>query len=370
MFFHHFFHSALFSYCFFAIFPILFCNFFQRHTAFDRIQVIPYVLIFCLPFLSVLTKTAQSAAVYPLTDHHLYGNIVLIMDNFVLAERNLNMRIKITSDSTCDLSSALLQKYDITLANLLVIKDGESYTDGISITPADIFAHVAAGGDLCSTAALGVGQYQDLFSLYASDYDAVVHISISSEFSSSYQNACIAAGEFDNVRVIDSRNLSTGQGLVVLAACDLRETVSSVDELCDRLNEFTGKVEASFLLSQLAYMVKGGRCSSATALGANLLNLKPCIEVRDGKMSVVKKYRGNFAKCLSSYVKDRLDSRDDLDGKRLFVTKTPVSDDCYQAVMNAVTEYGHFEEVYETDAGCTVSCHCGPGTLGVLFVRK
>ena len=280
------------------------------------------------------------------------------------------MRIKITADSTCDLGAALLQKYDITLANLIVNKDGESFTDGITITPADIFAHVAAGGDLCSTAALGVGHYQDLFAQFASDYDAVVHISISSEFSSSYQNAYIASTEFDNVRVIDSRNLSTGQGLVVLAACDMRETCTDLDKMCADLQDLTGRVEASFVLDQLAYMVKGGRCSSAAALGANLLNLKPCIEVRDGKMSVVKKYRGNYSKCLANYVKDRLDGRDDLDTKRLFVTKTPVSDESYAAVMEAVGKYSHFDEVYQTDAGCTVSCHCGPGTLGVLFIRK
>ena len=187
------------------------------------------------------------------------------------------MRIKITADSTCDLSPALLEKYDITLAHLIVNKNGEAFTDGVDITPADIFAHVAAGGDLCSTAALGVGDYQDLFAKFASDYDAVVHISISSEFSSSFQNAYIAATEFDNVRVIASRNLSTGQGLVVLAACDMSQSCTDLDKLCADLTELTGRVEASFVLDQLKYMVKGGRCSSAAALGANLLNLKPCI---------------------------------------------------------------------------------------------
>ena len=280
------------------------------------------------------------------------------------------MRIKITADSTCDLSPALLEKYDITLAHLIVNMNGEAFTDGVDITPADIFAHVAAGGDLCSTAALGVGDYQDLFAKFASDYDAVVHISISSEFSSSFQNAYIAATEFDNVRVIDSRNLSTGQGLVVLAACDMSQSCTDLDKLCADLTELTGRVEASFVLDQLKYMVKGGRCSSAAALGANLLNLKPCIEVKDGKMSVVKKYRGNYTKCLTSYVKDRLEGREDLDTKRLFITHTPVNEDSYTAVKEAVANYSNFDEVIESEAGCTVSCHCGPGTLGVLFIRK
>lgn len=280
------------------------------------------------------------------------------------------MRIKITSDSTCDLSNELVKQYDIGIFPLTVIKDNKVYSDGITITADEIFAHVAAGGDLCSTTAGSVGEYQALFEKYAGDYDAVVHINISSEFSSSYQNACLAASEFDNVVAIDSRNLSTGQGLVVLEACELAKTVSSMEEIKEKLDVFAPKVEASFLLDQLKYMVKGGRCSSVVALGANLLNLKPCIEVKNGKMSVVKKYRGSYAKCLASYVKDRLADRDDLDRKTLFVTNTPVADDCFEAVKNAVKEYGDFENIYWTNAGCTVSCHCGPGTLGVLFVRK
>lgn len=280
------------------------------------------------------------------------------------------MNIKITSDSTCDLSKELVEKYDIAVIPLTVIKDGKNYSDGVDITTADIFAHVAGGGDLCTTAALNIDEYMTVFNRYASQYDGVIHINISSGFSSCYQNACLAAEEFDNVRVIDSKNLSTGQGLIVLKACELAKTCQSLDELVEKINEIIPKVEASFLLDRLEYMVKGGRCSSATALGANLLCLKPCIEVKDGKMGVVKKYRGNYSKCLASYVKDRLANRDDLDREHLFVTRTPVSDDCLHAVENAVTEFADFENIYWTEAGCTVSCHCGPGTLGVLFIRK
>lgn len=280
------------------------------------------------------------------------------------------MKIKIISDSTCDLSKELIEKYDITIVPLTIIKDGQAYSDGITITPADVFAHVAAGGDLCSTTALNIEEYSQLFSKYSKEYDGILHINISSEFSSCYQNACLAAEDFDNVRVVDSRNLSTGQGLVVLQACKLAQKCSSLDELHQQVQAFTEKVEASFVLDQLAYMVKGGRCSSAAALGANLLGLKPCIEVRNGKMSVVKKYRGSYAKCLTAYVKDRLANRDDLDHDTLFITRTPVSDDSLQAVKDAIKEYGDFENIYWTEAGCTVSCHCGPSTLGVLFVRK
>ncbi len=280
------------------------------------------------------------------------------------------MRIKITSDSTCDLSQELLEKYNITMLPLTVIKDNKPHADGVDITPADIFAHVAAGGELCSTTAMNMGEYADFFEKFASEYDALIHITIGSGFSSCYQNACLAADEFENVYVVDSQNLSTGQGLVVLKACELTNNCNDVKAAMEELRAFTGKVEASFLLDQLKYMVKGGRCSAAAALGANLLNLKPCIEVKDGKMGVVKKYRGNYAKCLANYVKDRLCDRDDLDKNTLFITHTPVTEECQAAVDEAVAQYGDFKNIYNTNAGCTVSCHCGPGTLGVLFVRK
>ena len=199
------------------------------------------------------------------------------------------MNIKITSDSTCDLGPELLEKYNITLIPLSVIKDGSDYKDGITITPAEIFEHVAAGGELCSTSAVSIGEYCDFFSKFAEKYDGIIHITIGSGFSTCYQSACLAAEEFDNVRIIDSNNLSTGQGHIVLKACELAQNCEDLDVLADTLRTYTEKVEASFLVDKLDYLVKGGRCSSAAALGANLMNLKPCIEVRDGKMTVVKK---------------------------------------------------------------------------------
>lgn len=280
------------------------------------------------------------------------------------------MNIKILSDSTCDLSQELLTQHNITLVPLTVVKADEQFKDGVTITPAEIFAHVAAGGDLCSTSANSVGEYEEEFAKYSKDYDGVLHINIGSGFSSCYQNACIAAQEFDNVKVVDSQNLSTGQGLVVLEACRLAKECASLEELHEKVQAFTEKVEASFLIDKLTYLAKGGRCSAVAALGANLLNLKPCIDVKDGKMGVSKKYRGKYHKCLADYVKERLADRDDIRRDVLFVTKTSVTDEEYAAVMAAVKEFGHFETVYETNAGCTVSCHCGPETLGVLFVRK
>ena len=280
------------------------------------------------------------------------------------------MNIKIISDSTCDLSRELLAQKDISLFPLVVVKDNVSYKDGVDIFPADIFAHVAAGGDLCSTSAGSVGDYADAFASYAKDYDAVIHISLGSGFSSSYQNACVAASEFDNVYCVDSMNLSTGQGFIVLKAKAMAESGMEAKQIVEELNKLTPKVEASFMVDKLAYLAKGGRCSAVAALGANLLNLKPCIEVKNGKMGVVKKYRGNYAKCLATYVKDRLTNREDIDRDILFVTYTTVKDDCRKAVFDAVAGCEPFETVYETTAGCTISCHCGPDTLGVLFMKK
>ena len=280
------------------------------------------------------------------------------------------MNIKIISDSTCDLPVELIAKHNISLVPLFVMKDDQEFIDGVTITPAEIFAHVAAGGNLCSTAARSVITYMDEFQKYAKDYDGIIHISIGSGFSSSYQNACLAAEEFDNVRVIDSQNLTCGQGLVALKAAELAPSANSLDELANALEAFSGRVECSFVVDKLDYLVKGGRCSSAAALGANLLNLKPCIEVKEGKMSVVKKYRGSFAKCLASYVKDRLADREDLETDALFVAYTDVSDEAFDTVKETISQSQSFDKIHECVAGCTVSCHCGPGTLGLVFVRK
>lgn len=280
------------------------------------------------------------------------------------------MRIKVLSDSTCDLSAELVAKHDITLIPLNVIKNGENFKDGVTITPDMIFAHVAAGGDLCSTAAVSIGDYEEVFTKYAAEYDGVVHINIGSGFSASHQNALLAAEEFDNVLVVDSMSLSTGQGMIVLEACRLAREGADLAAIKAALNELVRKVEISFVLDRLEYMVKGGRCSAAAALGANLLNLKPCIEVKEGKLQVVKKYRGSFTKCLQAYVKDRLAGREDIRRDLIFVTHTTVPQDSIVSVCQGIEQNGGFEIVEDTVAGCTVSCHCGPGTLGIIFVRK
>ena len=281
------------------------------------------------------------------------------------------MKIKVTSDSTCDLSQDLVRKYDIGIVPLIVNMDGESLLDGVTVTQKDIFSFTARTGKLCSTAAVNEETYREYFAPFAAEYDAVIHINISAEFSSCYQNACAAAKAFDNVYVIDSRNLSSGQGHIVSEAAQLAGAGQlTPEQICDELRDLTGRVESSFLLDRLDYMKKGGRCSSVEVLGANLLKLKPCIEVVDGKMRVAKKYRGAYNRCIQDYVTERISGRTDLRADRMFITHAGAEADTLAVARQAVAENGRFEHVYETEAGCTVSCHCGPHPLGVLFIHK
>lgn len=280
------------------------------------------------------------------------------------------MSIKITSDSTSDLSPALLEQYDITVLPLYVTMGEQTCRDGVDARPEDLFAYVERTGSLPTTAAVNVADYHDCFAQFSPRHEAVIHITISSDFSSCYQNACVAAEGFPNVYVVDSRNLSTGHGLVVLEAALAAQRGEQPEAIVAHLNEVAGQVEASFVVDKLDYLVKGGRCSSAAALGANLLKLKPCIEVVDGRMKVGKKYRGNYDKVLLQYVRERLDGRDDLALDRIFVTHTPCRPETVEAVKAEIQTYAPFSEIIETTAGCTISSHCGPNTLGILFLRS
>ena len=280
------------------------------------------------------------------------------------------MSIKITSDSTSDLSPALLEQYDITVLPLYVTMGEQTCQDGVDACPEDLFAYVERTGSLPTTAAVNVADYHDCFAQFSPRHEAVIHITISSDFSSCYQNACVAAEGFSNVYVVDSRNLSTGHGLVVLEAALAAQRGEQPEAIVAHLNEVAGQVEASFVVDKLDYLVKGGRCSSAAALGANLLKLKPCIEVVDGRMKVGKKYRGNYDKVLLQYVRERLDVRDDLALDRIFVTHTPCRPETVEAVKAEIQTYAPFSEIIETTAGCTISSHCGPNTLGILFLRS
>ncbi len=280
------------------------------------------------------------------------------------------MQYQITSDSTCDLSPEQLEQYNIRLLPLYVDMDGRTLHDGVDVKPDDIYAHVAAGGGLPKTAAVNMADYVRTFTELSAKNDFVIHVCISLDFSCCYQNAKLAAADFDNVYVVDSRNLSTGHGLVVLEAERMAREGMEPQAIVAALEELTARVEASFILDRLDYMKMGGRCSAVTLLGANLLRLRPCIEVRDGKMGVGKKYRGSFEKCLVQYITDKIGGRTDLELRRVFITHSGLPEQTVQKAVETVQSLQKFEEIDVTRAGCTVSSHCGPGTIGVLFIRK
>ena len=281
------------------------------------------------------------------------------------------MRIKITADSTCDLSQELTARYNIDIISLYVNMDEKAMRDRVEIEPQEIFDYYERTGKLCFTSACNIGEYLDIFTELRKEYDAVIHFSISSEFSSTHQNAVLAAQELENVYVFDSRNLTTGQGYLTIRAAEMVEQGMGVEQILATLRGELDKVDTSFLLDQLEYLYKGGRCSGVAALGANLLKLKPCIEVRDGKMGVGKKYRGSFDKCVAQYIRERLADAESIDTSRVFVTFTSVKEETIKVACDTVREcLGADCEIILSTAGGTVSCHCGPGTLGVILVRK
>lgn len=284
----------------------------------------------------------------------------------------MSTKIIITCDSTCDLSPELYEKYEIKPVPLETILDEEMRRDGVDVTPLEIFDYVGKTGVLPKTSAAPVSEYTDVFKPYVDEGAEIVHINISSEFSSCYQNACIAAEELGHVYPIDSRNLSTGSGHLAIKARELANEGLSASEIADKLNEMKEKLDVSFVLQTLDYLQKGGRCSGVTAFGANLLKIRPEIVVSEGTMIVGKKYRGAMEKSILDYVRGRLEGRTDIDTSRIFITHSHVPDDIVKKVRSLVKELQPFEDenILETYAGCTVSCHCGPNCLGVLFFKK
>lgn len=280
------------------------------------------------------------------------------------------MDIIITSDSTTDLSQELKERYSIKTLPLGVTLGDKSYIDGVDITPDDIYAHYAKTGELPKTSAANMGDCIDFFKPFVEAGKTVIHFTLSSEMSSTYNNCRMAGEEFENVYVVDTKNLSTGGGLLVIAAAEMAKSGMSAEEIVENINNLIPCVDASFVIDKLEYLHKGGRCSSVAVLGANLLKLKPCIEVKDGKMGVGKKYRGRYLDVLLQYVEERIGDVSDIDLERVFVTHAGVDEEIVNQVVDKVKKSAPFKEVFLTRAGCTISSHCGPDTLGVLFIRK
>ena len=281
------------------------------------------------------------------------------------------MRIRISADSTCDLSPELIEQYDVAITPLYVRLGDRDLKDSIEVTPPDIYRFVEETKSIPKTAAVNVGDYVDFFNKVREEgYDGVVHFTISSDMSSCYQNARLAAEGFENVFIVDSRTLSTGIGHLVLDACELRDEGKSAEEIFEIVEQRKEKLDVSFVLDTLRYLALGGRCNSLLAFGANLLNIKPSIQVRAGVMGVDKKYRCSFERAVVRYVNDKLADHDSLNLRRIFITDSGVNDEVFHAVKDAVLKNAPFAEVHHTRAGCTVSSHCGPNCIGILFYRN
>ncbi len=277
--------------------------------------------------------------------------------------------IQITSDSTCDLGE-LAQKHEICLMPLKVILDTETFKDGVDIAPADIFAFVEKTGMLPKTSAPGIEDFRELFSLLTANGDEVIHFTISSKASASYSCALAASREFDGkVRVVDSLALSSGQGLLVMKAVDLRDAGKSAAEIEETVNALRARVNTSFVPDRLEYLYKGGRCSKMEMYGANILKIHPMIDMKDGQLGVKKKYRGKMTVCIKSYIEELKAAYPVYDKTRCFITHSSADAELVELAREMVQSEFDFDEVVETVAGSVITGHCGRNTLGVLFIH-
>ena len=281
------------------------------------------------------------------------------------------MAVKITSDSTCDLGELLVEKYNVTIMPLNVILDTETYHDGVTIQPQDIFSFVAKTNMLPKTSARSLIDYEEFFAENLKNTDEIVHFSISSKCSVSHDVAKQAAESFGGkVKVIDSKALSTGQGLLVLKACEMSSQGKTATEIVEKINELREKVNTSFVPDHLDYLYKGGRCSKMEMYGANILKIHPMIYMQDGALGVKKKYRGPMTRCISNYIEDLRVEFSNYDKTRCFVTHSHADPELVELAVKKVKESFGFEEVLVTTAGSVVTGHCGRNTLGVLFIYE
>ncbi len=276
------------------------------------------------------------------------------------------------ADSTCDLSPELKERYGVHTYPFHVSLGEENYRDGVDLTPDDIYRIYNEKHILPKTAAINMAEYMEFFQPFLDQGYEIVHLNLGAGLSASHNNCRLAAEELEGVYVVNSCNLSTGIGLLVLEAADRIAAGMPAAQVAEEVQALAGKVQASFVLDTLEFLHKGGRCSALAMMGANLLQLKPCIEVDNtsGKMGVGKKYRGSLDKSLQQYVYDQLKDRTDIRTDRLFITHSGISEERIALVKAAVEECQTFDEIFITRAGCTISSHCGPNTLGVLFMTK
>lgn len=281
-------------------------------------------------------------------------------------------KIILSADSTCDLDEELKERYHVNYFPLHINLNGKDYLDNITITPEQVYQEYYDHKVLPKTSAVNIEEYMEHFRPWVEQGYEVIHINLGHALSSSYQNCCLAAQELGHVHVVDSGNLSTGTGLTVVAAGKMIAEGLDAETIAEKLRAGTLKRHASFILDTLTFLHAGGRCSAVAALGANMLKLKPCIQVNnhDGSMSVGKKYRGSLDKVLVKYVKDELAKYPDINTDLLFITHSGIPQEYIDLVRKTVEDTRSFKEIHVTKASCTISCHCGPNTLGILFETK
>jgi DegV family protein with EDD domain len=284
----------------------------------------------------------------------------------------IDMKIKITSDSTCDLSKQLIDDNNIGIFPLTVILGEKLYRDGIDIVPQDIFDYVAESGNLPKTAAGSMEDYKAFFEKNLQGYDALIHFNISAKASSSNSAANIAAESFEGkVFVIDTKALSSGQGLLVMKACDLVKVGMPAEDIVKTVNSLRPFVNTSFVPDALDYLHKGGRCSLASLIGAKVLKLHPMIaENVEGQLISKKKYMGGMNSCIKNYIEELKEEYPNYDKTRCFITHSSAEKKLVDKAKELVAENFEFDEVIETVAGSIVTSHCGKGTLGVLFIHN
>ena len=278
------------------------------------------------------------------------------------------MKIAISAESTLDLSKELIKQYDVHVIPFTVLLGEDAYLDG-DINSQDIFDYVDKNKILPRTSAVNEFQYREYFKgLLDEGYEAVIHISLSSEISTSCSQAINASKKFDNVYVIDSRSLSTGIALEVIYAAKLVQKGLKPQEIVDKVNARIPYVQASFVIQTLEYLHKGGRCSGLLRFGAAILRIKPQIIVSDGKMAPAKKYIGRKSQVVEAYCRDTLEQFANPDLSVAFVTHTLATPEMVAVAIEALKNRG-FKTIYETTAGATITSHCGPQTLGSLFIN-
>ena len=276
------------------------------------------------------------------------------------------MRICITADSTCDIPRAWADSSDIHILPLSIVMGANALRDGEDIAPDDIIRYVSEGNPIPKTAAVNVAEYRAAFERRLQTYDAIIHIGLGSNFSSCYSNACVAA-EGLAVYCVDSENLSLGSGMLAMEAAKLRDAGKSAEEIVREVRELIPKVDTTFILNGLEYMRKGGRCSTVAALGANLLKLRPCIELREGRMAVGKKYRGNFERCVRQYLTDHM--QDIREYRRVILGHTGVDESLMEVFAEVVREGMGLEHLDVIRVGCSITTHCGDNTVGLFLIR-